>query len=279
MTPAVPSKPTPSRGRALRRVANGLHRSAALVVIVVVWQIAATLGDSVFFPPPSEIVTRMGELWLSGPPPLFLSDAVATDIAPSLIRMLAGLTAGAVLGVCLGVLLGMSGLASALLMPSFHFLRSIPATALLPVFLILLSTGWTMRVVFIAFGVMWPVLLNTMEGVRSIDPARVETAKAFGLSGRVRLFRVILPSAMPKILAGLSTAIPLGLILTVVSEFVAASDGIGFQTLDAQRHFRLTDMWAGILLIAITGLLLTLAFRFVESRVLRWHTGATRRAD
>lgn len=270
--------PRPSRDAAVaRRVALWLLQTGlVLVVLIAVWEVATVHSESIFFPPPSEIVARMQELWFSGSPPLFLTDAVSEDVLPSLGRMFAGLGIAACLGIALGAVVGRSQAASEGVLPSIHFMRSIPGPALLPVFLILFGTDDSMRVSLIAFGTIWPILLNTMDGVRTIDPVQLETARALGLGPWARLRKVVLRAAMPKIFAGLRIAIALAIILMVVSELVAATDGIGHMMLDAQRRYLLTDMWAGILLLSILGLLLNLIFEAMERHFLRWHHASHR---
>ena len=131
-----------------------------------------------------------------------------------------------------------------------------------------------MRIVLIAFGSVWPVLLNTIEGTRTVDPLQLDTASAFRLPRRARLFRVILPAAMPKIFAGMRVSLSLAVILMVVSELVASTNGIGYRILNSQIMFLLTDMWCGIVLLAILGYLLNAIFVKVEGHVLGWHRGA-----
>jgi ABC-type nitrate/sulfonate/bicarbonate transport system permease component len=258
-------------GRAL------VGRWLVLAILIAIWQVAAVAGDSVFFPPPSDIAARMQELWLSGGPPFFFTDLVADDVLPSLGRMFAGWGIAVVAGVAAGVAIGSSRLVSDAVQPVMNFLRSTPGPALLPVFLIVLGTGTTMRVALIAFSTVWPVLLNTIEGVRTVEPVQLETARAFGLGRWARFRRVVLPAAMPKILAGMRVAVAIALIIMVISELVAATNGIGYQLINAQQMFLMTDMWAGIVLLAALGYLLNLVFQTIEGRVLRWHRGARRR--
>lgn len=254
-----------------------LGRWLVLAVLVGLWEIAAVAGDSLFFPPPSEIVVRMQELWLSAGPPFFFTDAVVRDILPSLARMFAGWSLAAVAGIGIGVAAGSSRTVSEAILPVMNFLRSTPGPALLPVFLIILGTGATMRVALIAFGTVWPVLLNTIEGVRTVEPTQLETARVFGLGRWARFRRVVLPAAMPKIVAGLRVAVAIALILMVISELVAATSGIGYQLINAQNYLLMTDMWAGIVLLAALGYLLNFLFEGIERRLLRWHRGARRR--
>jgi ABC-type nitrate/sulfonate/bicarbonate transport system permease component len=277
MSPTNRSEPATSA------LINGLRsmaiRWALGIAIVFLWQILAMRAGSIFFPPPTEIARRAVELWLSGPPSrLFLADDVFHDILPSLFRLLAGWSIAIACGVALGTLIGRSHQFAELLGPSLQFLRAIPGPALVPVFILLLGTETTMRIALIAFGSVWPVLLNTIEGTRTVDPVQLDTAMAFRLPRRALLWRIILPAAMPKIFAGMRISLALAVILMVVSELVASTNGIGYRIQNAQIMFLLTDMWCGIALLAVIGYALNRLFLKVEDRALNWHSGARGRS-
>ena len=245
------------------------------ITLVIVWEYAARKAGSIFFPPPSDILHRAVTLWLSGPPSqLFLSGSVFQDVIPSLLRLLGGWALAVLVGVPLGILIGRSRNLSDFLNPALQFLRAIPGPALIPVFIILLGTESTMRVTLIAFGCVWPILLNTIEGTRTVDPVQLDTVKAFRIPRHARLWRIVLPAAMPKIFAGMRVSLSLAVILMVVSELVASTSGIGYRIQNAQIMFLLTDMWCGIVLLALIGYTLNWLFLKVEKRVLAWHRGA-----
>ncbi|MGY1812299.1 ABC transporter permease [Blastococcus sp. SYSU D00820] len=265
--------------RAAAVVGAVLLRLAAPIALIVVWELAATSAASLWFPPPSEIVTRMYELWLSGDVLGVFTPAVAEDVLPSIGRMLAGWALAGVLGVTLGLAIGRSRVVADLVEPTVHFLRSTPGPALIPIFLIVLGTDSTMRISLIAFASMWPVLLNTIDGVRTVDPTQLETARAFGVPRWSRIVRIVLPSALPKIFAGLTIALAVSLTLMVVSELTVATDGIGYQIQRASQLFAIKDMWAGIMLIAVLGVVLNALLHLTERRVLRWYRGARRHND
>jgi len=245
------------------------------ITLVIVWEYAARKAGSIFFPPPSDILHRAVTLWLSGPPSrLFLSGSVFQDVIPSLLRLLGGWALAVLVGVPLGILIGRSRNLSDFFNPALQFLRAIPGPALIPVFIILLGTESTMRVTLIAFGCVWPILLNTIEGTRTVDPVQLDTVKAFRIPRHARLWRIVLPAAMPKIFAGMRVSLSLAVILMVVSELVASTSGIGYRIQNAQIMFLLTDMWCGIVLLALIGYTLNWLFLKVEKRVLAWHRGA-----
>jgi ABC-type nitrate/sulfonate/bicarbonate transport system permease component len=246
--------------------------------LIILWQVLAVRAGSIFFPSPYNILVRSAELWLSGPAShLFLSDNVFRDIVPSLSRLLVGWCAAVVIGVPLGLLIGLSRRTSDVLDLPLQFLRSIPGPALVPVFIILFVTESAMRIILIAFGSVWPVVLNTIEGIETVDPIQLDTARVFGLPGMARLMRIILPAASPKIFAGMRVSLALAVILMVVSELVASTNGIGYRIQNAQIMFILTDMWCGIALLALLGYTLNWLFLKLENWLLAWHRGARAR--
>lgn len=273
---ATPPRPTRRRSaKGSRRFQDFAVRWGALLAIGLVWELAARLANNLFFPPPSQIIERFFELWFSGPPTtFFLTESVATNILPSLSRLLGGWAAAVVFGVLLGVAIGRSKVVGDFVEPIIHFVRAIPPPALIPVFFILLGFGNEMRVTLIAFAVIWPVVLNTIDGVRSVEPLHLDTGRVFEFDWRKRFFGIVLPSASPKIFAGMRVALSVAIIMMVISEMVGRPDGIGNIILGAQRTYRMVDMWAGILLLGILGYVLNAILSAVETRITRWHRGS-----
>lgn len=245
-------------------------RWVVLVALIGSWQLATVNLSSPYWVPPFTILERVAQLWLPGGEGI-LSTSMAQDVLPSLARMLVGFLLAMVLAIAVGVAIGLSDAFGDYVNPILQFLRAAPPPALIPVFLVLFGTGDQMRIFLIAFGAAWPILLNTIEGVRSIEPIKYETSEIFRIPLRLRLTHIVLPGAASKILAGIRTSLSIGLILMVISEMVASSSGIGFRIVQAQRSFALVDMWAGILLLAILGYLLNQVLTVVERRILRWH--------
>jgi ABC-type nitrate/sulfonate/bicarbonate transport system permease component len=253
-----------------------LHRWLVLAVGVAAWEIGTRAAKSAFFPPPSTIVARMYHLWFSGPASrLLLTSDAMHNVVPSLLRMAVGLSISVVAGIALGIALGRSQRAFAYLDPLFQFARVIPPPTLVPVFIVLFKIGTQMQVASIIFSAIWPILLNTADGARSVDSLQMATARVFRLSAADRLFKIVLPSTMPKIFAGLRLSLSLSLILMVFSELLpGTADGIGFELTDAQSRSDLPTMWAVIVLLGVLGYLLNVALLGVERRVLAWHRGA-----
>ena len=240
--------------------------SVVPLAVLVAWGLWSQNAGNFFFPPLTEILASFRENWLFG--------RVLTDAVPSLQRMLTGYALAAVAGIAAGVLIGSSRRARDASAPLVEFLRAIPPPALIPFAILTFGIGAQFKVFVIAIGCIWPILLNTVDGVRGIDPAQLETARAYAISRTDRLWALVLPAASPQVFAGLRTALSLALILMVISEMEASTNGIGFFVLQAQRSFAIPDMWSGILLLGLLGFAFNVAFVQLERRLLRWHRGA-----
>jgi ABC-type nitrate/sulfonate/bicarbonate transport system permease component len=245
--------------------------------VIVCWEVITRRLQDTDFPPPTTIVSRMYELWFSGPASrLFLTDEAMADILPSLGRMFSGWILASLAGVLLGVLLGRSRAADDYANALIQFGRAIPPPLLLPLFIVLFQAGLEVQLAGIVSGVIWPVLLNSIDGARTVDRTYTDTATVFGLSRAQRLRRIVIPAASPKILAGLRLSLSLALILMVLSEVLGGTDGIGYQLLLAQRSFDTPGVWATIALLGTLGFLVNSLFVLVERRLLVWHRHATR---
>lgn len=255
----------------MNRVLGFLRAWSVFLGAVAAWEMATRVAGNTFFPPPVTILARAAELWLSGPASrLFLTDSVFNDVLPSLIRVLAGWSIAALLGIGLGTLLGLSSTGMDYGGALFAFMRAIPPPTLIPVFLVLFGIGTGMQLTTIVFGALWPNLLNTVDGVRSVDAVQRETARSFRTPPHYWIAGVVLPAALPKIFAGLRLSLSIALILMVVSEMVGATNGIGYQLIFAQQGFDFPVMWSWIVLLGALGYGLNTALLGVERRVLGW---------
>jgi ABC-type nitrate/sulfonate/bicarbonate transport system permease component len=242
---------------------------------VYLWQLWASSRNSPFFPPPSAILSRMHQRWFSGSAAhLFLTADATGNVVPSIARILIGLAISLIIAVPLGIALGRSPVITAFLDPLLQFARSIPVVTAAPVFIALFSLGTQMEVATIVSGTIWPLLLNTIDGARSVPALQLETAAAFRLSAWDRLTRVIIPSALPKIFTGLRLSLSLSLILMVFAELVGSSSGIGYEMNSASNAFDLPSFWATLVLLGILGYVLNAILYGVEKVVLAWHRGA-----
>lgn len=273
-------RPARRPGAGAARAARGFAERVWLVAVAaVLWEVVTRAVEETYFPPPTTIARTLRELWFGGPAShLFLTDQAMDDFATSLTHLFIGWAAAGAAGVAVGAAIGRSAVLNDLLNPVLEFLRAVPPPTLVPFFIMVFQLGATMQVVTIAFGVVWPVLLNTAEGVRTVEPLQLDTARVFGVGPARRLLTIVLPAAAPKIFAGLRVALSFALILMVLSELFGSTAGIGSELIDAQRGFELPRMWAAIVMLGILGLLFNALFMLLERRLLAWHTGAQRLA-
>jgi ABC-type nitrate/sulfonate/bicarbonate transport system permease component len=239
------------------------------VLLGVLWWTTSNASTSPFYPPLGDVLRSFQETWLFA--------QLGSDIVPSVVRMVAGLLLATLVGVAAGVVLGRVRVLYRALNPTLQFCRAIPGTALVPVSVVLLGIGDTAKIVVIAFVCLFPVLLNTIDAVRGIDPQLEDVSRSYRLSRTQRLVLVLLPAASPQIFAGIRTAVGMAFIMMVVTELFAATNGIGFVTVTARNTFDVPQMWAGTLLLGLLGVAVSVLFLAVQRRVLRWHIGMTER--
>jgi ABC-type nitrate/sulfonate/bicarbonate transport system permease component len=246
------------------RIAWTIASIAVGVVLVLVWQIVADMKilSPAFFPGPDRT-------WKA-----FLRAAASGDLAPrvyaTVSRMLMGWALASVLGVLLGSLIGSSPHLRRLLGPMLEFLRPLPASATIPIFIVLLGMSNAMVLTVVAFGALWPMLLGTVHGFEAVEPRLYEVAKVLHLSKASVILKIALPSALPDILSGLRLSLTVALILTVVCEMLVGVDGLGSWTLISARAFRSPDLYAGVFLLGIIGYLGASILTMVSNRLLAW---------
>ncbi len=252
-----------------RRLYSSLAVAAEIVVPVALllgWQLWTVHAGSQYFPRLSTILVEFRDLWLFS--------EFGTHVVPSLQRIALGFGIAVVAGIVLGIPLGLSRWGRLAAMPHIEFWRAVPPPALLPISVVLLhSIGNRQKVSFIAFFCVFPVLLNTIDGVRGIDPTLLDTARSYGIRGFARIRRIVLPAAMPQIAAGMRNSLALAVIMMVLAEYFSSDRGVGYVLLVSKNTFQLAPMWAAIVLIGVLGYLLNLLLILVERRVLAWHRG------
>ncbi|MDN5843259.1 MAG: ABC transporter permease [Alcaligenaceae bacterium] len=236
------------------------------VVLFVLWYVVSDGSKNFFFPSLSTILQAFDETWLNA--------LGMHDILASLWRLAVGFIMSLALALLFGVLLGSSKTARDYSEPVFEFFRAIPPSVMIPVLLVISGIGDTSKIAVISFGCLWPMLLNTIEGVRSIDPVLKDTCRVYQLHGLRRLFALTLPAASPQIITGMRTGLSIAIILMVISEMFASRNGIGFTIIQFQRTFSIPEMWSGILLLGLIGVTLSLVMRIIEMRVLNWYEGS-----
>ncbi|MEO5533902.1 MAG: ABC transporter permease [Pseudolysinimonas sp.] len=252
----------------LRRIALSTLSGIGLpIVLLIAWAIVPLFTGNRFFPPLSKVLNAFVATWLN--------QSFLVDVVPSLTRLAIGIIVSIVLGIALGILIGSFRPLRSLLEPVLEFFRAIPPPVLIPVLLLLMGITDEMKIAVIVSGSVWPVLLNTIEGVRAVDPVMRETAQSYRIGRRDRLTRLVLPAAAPQIMTGIRQCLSVALILMVISEMAktGSSSGLGYRISYFQTNYLIAEMWSGIVLLGLIGIALSLIFQVAERFILNWYHG------
>lgn len=257
--------PPPVVSRRVRAVAWRIVKPTfAIIALLAVWEAAPRLGlvDKVFLPPFSDVATAFvtlsgnGQLW--------------EHVSASLTRALTGFAIAVIVTIPLGIAIAWYRPVAEFLNPILELFRNTAALALLPVFILILGIGETSKVALVIYASTFPILLNTITGVRTVDPLLIKSAQSLGLPP-IRLFqKVILPAAVPSIFTGLRMAAASSILVLIAAEMVGAKAGLGYLITAAQLNFQIPNMYAGIVAIAIVGLVFNAILEFIERRLSRW---------
>ncbi|WP_437585386.1 ABC transporter permease [Sorangium sp. So ce1000] len=265
---SIPLHEEPQQGQlvsdAARWLGRAVARSGILLAVAALWETAPRVGlvEAAFLPPLSEVLATGWQLLQNG--------QLLSHIKASLSRSLVGFTLAISVGVPLGLAIGWYKAVADALNPLLEVLRNTAALALLPVFLLLLGIGEASKVALVIYSCTWPILLNTISGVRGVDPLLIKSARTMGLSP-LQLFRkVILPAAIPTIFVGIRLAGAYSLLVLVAAEMIGAKAGLGYLIIYAQYNFQIPSMYVGILTITALGLTFNHLLMRVERRFTSW---------
>ncbi|MBF6466797.1 ABC transporter permease [Nocardia beijingensis] len=255
--------------RAVSRFAWRVFKPTVVIALfLLLWQLAPTVGlvDEVFLPPFSVVAQAFADLVASG--------EMWTHLSASLNRSLAGYTLALVAGIPVGIAIAWYKPVADFLNPILELFRNTAALALLPVFLLILGIGETSKVAIVVYASFFPILLNTITGVRTVDPLLVKSAASLGFSP-LRLFqKVILPAALPSVFTGLRMAAASSILVLLAAEMFGARAGLGYLITAAQQNFAIPNMYAGILAISLLGLAFNGLLVALERRLSRWRAPA-----
>ncbi|MGW5755698.1 ABC transporter permease [Nocardia rhamnosiphila] len=266
--PALARTTAPVRSPARRPVQRLAWRvtkpSVAILAFLALWEIAPRVGlvDKVFLPPFSEVAATFFELIGNG--------QLWEHVSTSLSRALTGFVIAVAIAVPLGVAIAWYRPVADFLNPVLELFRNTAALALLPVFILILGIGETSKVALVIYACTFPILLNTISGVRTVDPLLVKSARSLGFSQIALVYKVVLPAAVPTIFTGLRMAAASSILVLIAAEMVGAKAGLGYLITAAQLNFQIPDMYAGIIAIALVGLIFNAVLVFVERRLSRW---------
>jgi ABC-type nitrate/sulfonate/bicarbonate transport system permease component len=235
-----------------------------IVLLLVLWEVASAEKwiDPVSMPRISVIAVSWIENIGGGP--------LLKSLGPTLWRIFVGFGLATLVAVPVGLLMGSVPFVYRLLEPITEFVRPIPSSAYIPVAILFLGIDNEMKIFVVFLACIFPILLNTYSGVRSVDQVLIDTGRTFGVSWLRALWSIVLPASLPSILTGMRISLGISLIVAVVAEMIAGSSGIGYFILDMQRVFRVPEMFAGIFTLGFLGFLINFLFLKAEGYLLRW---------
>ncbi|QSE90246.1 ABC transporter permease [Rhodococcus pseudokoreensis] len=241
-----------------------LKPSIAIVAFLALWEIAPRVGlvDEVFLPPFSTVIEAFFDLLQSG--------ELWQHVSASISRALIGFFVAIVIAIPLGIAIAWYRPVSDFLNPILELFRNTAALALLPVFILILGIGEESKIALVIYACTFPILLNTISGVRTVDPLLIKSASSLGLSP-VRLFqKVVLPAAVPTIFTGIRMAAASSILVLIAAEMVGAKAGLGYLITASQFNFQIPNMYAGIVAISVLGLTINAVLVLIERRLSRW---------
>lgn len=264
-----------------KRSLQGLIVPAAVLAL---WQAVSGLGfaNPQVLPSPLAVVEKWWAYLApqepydpakSGYASWLVSGELLRDAAGSLYRVLVGFAIGTALALPCGLLMGASPRIYQLFNPLTQVLRPIPPIAYIPLAILWFGLGNPPAVFLIVIGAFFPVLMNTIAGVRHVDGIYLRAARNLGAGRRIMFARVILPAATPYILSGMRIGIGTAFIVVIVSEMIAVNNGLGFRILEAREYFWSDKIIAGMLTIGLLGLAIDTAMNRLNTHLLRWHRG------
>jgi NitT/TauT family transport system permease protein len=248
-------------GRRTERIVLG---SAFIALLFIIWQLVTALGiePPILLPSPADVVDAFRGM--------FSTSDIWADLEESGKELFYGFALAAVVGIGAGLAIGWYPRLGYFFDPFVNFLYAVPRVALGPLLIVWLGIGLNSKVALVFLIAVFPVLVNTSSGVRSLDPHLLRVARCFGASD-LKIFRTIaLPGSVPFILGGLRLAIGQALIGVFVAELLGAQHGIGAMIQNAAEQFQTNIVFAGLLMFAVAGLLLTAIVRWLERRFDAW---------
>ena len=233
------------------------------VALVMAWWFGSLGSTSYYFPPLKDILATLFTDLASG--------TLGASALVSLVNLLSGLVIASVIGIVAGLFIGTFALLRDATAPVLNFLRAVPPASIVPIVIVAMGSGSAPKIFIVALGCFWPVLLNTIDGVRGTPPAVGDTVRGYKIPLWLALCKVSFFAALPQIMAGIRVAIAVALVLMVISEFYGATAGLGFYILDSSQRFAIKAAWAGTLVVGVLGYVLSALFLVFERRVLSWY--------
>jgi NitT/TauT family transport system permease protein len=255
----------PLRGMSAAKRRRLRRQVIAAIVVIVGWEAIGRYGTStdLFFAPLSSIMLAGVKLWQSGD--------LQNDIAASFQAFGYGMLIATVVGIVLGVLIAVNQAARDYLDPYVSALYATPLVAVAPLVILWFGLGVTSKVAVVFITAVFPVLINTSVGIRQTDANLIEVAHSFGATRGQVIRKVLVPSSIPFVVAGIRLAVGRGIVGVVVGELFGAQAGLGYLIFVSGQTFDVASLFVGVLLLAFAGVGLTALVHWVEGRVAKWH--------
>jgi sulfonate transport system permease protein len=244
---------------------GGIAQWALPVLLLVLWQLASVAGliSIRMLPAPSYVAAAAWQLVLSG--------ELARNIWVSFCRAIVGFAIGGGIGFGFGLANGLSQISERLTDTTLQMVRNVPHLALIPLVILWFGIDEAAKLFLVALGVFFPIYLNTLHGIRTVDPQLIEMGQVYGMTRKELFFRVIFPSALPSIFVGLRFALGIMWLTLIVAETIAASSGIGYMAMQAREFMQVDVVIVSILIYALLGKIADSASRVLERLTLGWH--------
>jgi len=249
----------------VRKITDVLAGNLSIILFLFLWEIASRLDwvPRTFISPPSEVLSTLWDLLLTG--------VLFKHIRVSFVRSFSGFLLAAVIAVPLGFLLGgWFRLFERILTPVLRLFTEINPFSLFPVFILIFGIGEVAKIAMLFWVCLWPILLNTITGIKNVDSLLVKSARSMGVTGQTLFFKVILPAASPNIFHGLRTSCGVAFFMLIAAEMIGASSGLGWLVFNAQNNYQISKLFATTVTISALGLSLNYLFGEVEERYLSW---------
>ncbi len=243
---------------------DGIQRSLIIVIFLALWEILPSVGiiDRAFLPQASEVAGALIKMTFSG--------ALISHISISLQRVFLGFALAVLVAIPLGILMGWYKLFERFVDPLIQAFRNTSTLALYPVFILFLGIGEASKIAILFKAALWPILINTISGVKSVDPLLIKSARSMAVSNIFLFRKVVLPSSVPSIASGIRLGASIALVVLVAAEMIGAKSGLGFLIINSQYNFMIPEMYAAIVTLVLLGLILNYALVWLEKKATSW---------
>lgn len=243
---------------------GGIQRSLIIVIFLTVWEILPSLGiiNPAFLPPASKVAGALLKLLFSG--------ELITHILISLQRAFLGFALAVLVAIPLGILMGWYKLFERFVDPLIQAFRNTSTLALYPVFILFLGIGEASKIAILFKAALWPILINTISGVKNVDPLLIKSARSMAVSNIFLFRKVVLPYSIPSIASGVRLGASISLVVLVAAEMIGARAGLGFLIINYQYNFMVPEMYAAIVTLTVIGLFLNYALVWLEKKATSW---------